>query len=84
MKHLFLYVPRQMGQLGGGDPDLSSAAVVHPSVLLSGAFEATGGGVGDLTLSGVTELTSMHSGVGKGWPDIDMVLFFRVRIVCLT
>lgn len=81
MKHLFLYVPRQMGQLGGGDPDLSSAAVGHPSVLLelaeavSGAFEATGGGVGDLTLSGVTELTSMHSGVGKGWPDIDMLVF---------
>lgn len=66
-----------MGQLGGGDPARSSAAAagsvsVVAAVSASGAaFEATGGGVGDLTLSGVTELTSIHSGTaGKAWPDM--------------
>lgn len=65
-----------MGQLGGGDPARSSAAAagsvsVVAAVSASGAFEATGGGVGDFTLSGVTELTSIHSGTaGKAWPDM--------------
>lgn len=83
VKHLFLYVPRQMGQLGGGDPDLSSVAVSLAAFVLSAsavppppsaALALTwAGGVGDLTLSGVTELTSMHSGVGRGGPDIDIL-----------
>lgn len=65
-----------MGQLGGGD-DLSGAEGFELADA-SGAFVTTLGGVGDFTLSGVTELTSIQSGVGKGWPlSSDIAKNFR-------
>lgn len=71
-----------MGQLGGGDPDLFSpgALVVDSelpdaSAVLSTPDTATVGGVGDLMLSGVTELTSMQSGVVSEGPESDIFGF---------
>lgn len=89
MKHLFLYVPRQMGQLGGGEPDRSSEAgavegFASPSCAEEDAGTTNVGGVGDFILSGVTELTSMQSGVGRGWlgTDIVVVVAFGSSVMC--